>query len=230
MARKPSPQPRAETSGAGVSEMSGELDVDVVALANKMASGDKKAGETLVKLMRKHSEIADVILKLTSTLETSWIEYATSDVFTRFAYEERARKLRRELRGQGSTPLERILIDRIVMCWLQVEIAERQYLGMMKGGVTVAKGKFYEELQDRAHRRYISAIKALAQVRRLQRPAIAQLNLANHQINVAVPAVESVPPELPDHGTTTIQDMMDARDVPARENDRLADSRPSPQS
>ncbi|HCG01595.1 MAG TPA: hypothetical protein DEV93_13745 [Chloroflexi bacterium] len=60
-----------------------------------------------------------------------------------------ADKLRCELRGQGSTPLERILIDRIVMCRLQVEIAERQYVGMMKGGVTLTKGRFYEDLQDR---------------------------------------------------------------------------------
>jgi hypothetical protein len=38
---------------------------------------------------------------------------------------------------------------------------------------------------DRAHRRYVHAIRALAQVRRLQLPAVAQLNVASNQVNVS---------------------------------------------
>jgi len=213
--------------------MSEKSGVDVVALTNKMASGDKKAGETLVGAMRKHPEVADVILKGTSTLLTSWIEYGTSDPFSRFVSEERARKLRGELRGQSSTPLERLLIDRIVICSLQVEVAENQYVRMMKGGGTLTKGRFYEDLQDRAQRRYISAIKALAQVRRLQLPVIAQLNLANNQVNVSAPLDESAQPAaeksavhaLPDHGAGTIQDMLHEQAVPVREKARLVNPR-----
>jgi hypothetical protein len=44
---------------------------------------------------------------------------------------------------------------------------------------------FYEHLMDRAHRRYVHAIKALAQEQRLQLPIVAQLNVAVNQVNVS---------------------------------------------
>ena len=39
-------------------------------------------------------------------------------------------------------------------------------------------------MQDRAHRRYLSAIRTLAQVRRLLTPAV-QINVGENQVNVA---------------------------------------------
>jgi hypothetical protein len=54
----------------------------------------------------------------------------------------------------------------------------------MQGVNSFKQGLFYEHLMDRAHRRYVHAIKALAQVQRLQLPVVAQLNVATNQINL----------------------------------------------
>lgn len=43
--------------------------------------------------------------------------------------------------------------------------------------------KIYEERFDKAHKRYVASIKALAQVRKLQLPNV-QVNIAEKQVNV----------------------------------------------
>ncbi len=50
--------------------------------------------------------------------------------------------------------------------------------------LTLAQGDYHQRRIDRAHRRYLASIKALAQVRRLLTPAV-QVNIAERQINVA---------------------------------------------
>ncbi len=89
--------------------------------------------------------------------------------------------MRSELAGPNPTPLERLLVDRVVACWLQVHYADAIYAQGMKD-LTLNQGDYYQRRQDRAHRRYLSAIRSLAQVRRLLSPSI-QVNIAEQQIN-----------------------------------------------
>jgi hypothetical protein len=49
-------------------------------------------------------------------------------------------------------------------------------------------GEYYQRRMDRAHRRYLSAIKTLALVRKLAVPVL-QVNIARKQVNVASPCV-----------------------------------------
>jgi hypothetical protein len=51
-------------------------------------------------------------------------------------------------------------------------------------GVPFEAAKFMTKTCEREQKRYPAAIKAQAQVRRLQLPAIAQLNVASQQVNV----------------------------------------------
>jgi len=91
----------------------------------------------------------------------------------------RLRELKQELSGPAPTPLERLLIERILTCWLEVNWYDSRAAGF-SGSVQL--GNYYQKRQDRAHRRYLSAVKALAQVRRLELPAI-QVNIGQHQVN-----------------------------------------------
>ncbi len=125
-----------------------------------------------------------------------WLDSLTTEPFTRFVMEERANRLRRSLLGDVSTPLERLLAGQIAVCSLQLQIAEARYIDVVNGSSTFAKMQFYADMQDRAQRRYLAAIKALAQVRRLQLPAVAQLNVATNQVNLSQSAGR-VAPKLP---------------------------------
>jgi len=97
------------------------------------------------------------------------------------------RKLKRmkaELAGAEPNPLERLLAERIAACWLQVQFADAKYAWSLNHGMSLEQGDYYQRCQGRAHRRYLSAIRTLAQVRRLLKPAV-QLNVAERQVNIA---------------------------------------------
>ncbi len=92
-------------------------------------------------------------------------------------------QLRAELAGPAPTPLERLLVDRILANWLFLHYVETSYAQQLHA-LTLAQGDYHQRRIDRAHRRYLASIKALAQVRRLLTPAV-QVNIAERQINVA---------------------------------------------
>ena len=87
-----------------------------------------------------------------------------------------------EVAGDNPSPLERLLAERVVVTWLQVQLFDAVYAFEMKNGST-RQGDYQQRCADRAHRRHLSAIKALAQIRKLG-PAV-QINIAEKQINTA---------------------------------------------
>lgn len=88
--------------------------------------------------------------------------------------------IKTSLLGQSPTPLERLLVDRIAVCWLQVQHADGSYVAEL-GKAPLELGDYLQRRQDRAHKRYLGALKALAQVRRLLSPAV-QINVAENQV------------------------------------------------
>lgn len=101
------------------------------------------------------------------------------------AIEVKAGVLRDELRGPDPSPLERLLVERIVTNWLHLHYSEAVYAQRCDGeGLTTAWHDYHQRKITRAERRYLASIKALAQVRRLALPAV-QVNLGGRQINVA---------------------------------------------
>jgi hypothetical protein len=90
--------------------------------------------------------------------------------------------LRAELAGPNPTPVERLLVERIVACWLQVQDADIRY--SQAKDLTLAGSEYHQRRMDRAHRRYLAAVRTLALVRKLALPVL-QVNIARKQLNVA---------------------------------------------
>ena len=131
-------------------------------------------------------ELGDVSLMAIDALldRVSW-----GNLVVREAGSLRVAQLRNELLGLAPSPLERLLVERILVCWLHLHNADVQR-AIMRGG-TFTEGDYYERCIDRAQRRYLEAIKALGQVRRLELPSM-QVNLATgggKQVNVFAPKV-----------------------------------------
>jgi hypothetical protein len=85
-------------------------------------------------------------------------------------------ELRSELTGPNPQPLEQLLVDRVVLCWLHVHYADVQYAYAMS--VTLAIGDYLQRQQDRAQKRYLAAIRCLAAVRRLALPIKVDVTMA----------------------------------------------------
>jgi len=70
----------------------------------------------------------------------------------------------------------------VVTTWLEVQIFQTLYF-QSEDRLSVAQGEYHQKRLDQAHRRHLSAIRTLAQVRRLG-PTV-QINIAEKQINTA---------------------------------------------
>ena len=107
---------------------------------------------------------------------------AGQDLAFREAVLRKLELLREELAGPNPTPVEKLLVERAVTCWLQVQFAELRVA--QAKNLTIVQGDYHQRLIDRAHRRYLSALKTLALVRKLALPVL-QVNIAKKQVNVA---------------------------------------------
>jgi len=128
--------------------------------------------------------------------ENAWLRtYAGKDEFAKEATSRKLQAMRRQLRGPQPSPLERLLVSRIVLCWLTLNYAELCYASLLRSehGVGLDSSVHGQERIDRCQKRYLAAIKALAQLRRLEQRgplvAVGQLNVAEQQVNVAAPAM-----------------------------------------
>jgi hypothetical protein len=89
--------------------------------------------------------------------------------------------MREEIAGENPSPLERLLAERIVLTWLQIQLFESQYANSMFTSITIAQGTYHQKRLDQTYRRHLSAVRTLAQIRKLG-PAV-QINIAEKQIN-----------------------------------------------
>ena len=77
-------------------------------------------------------------------------------------------------------------------CSALQSIADKEFANRDQnfGKRTVKQSEFFQRRQDRAHRRYLSAIRTLAQVRRLLLPPV-QVNIGAQQVNAMQVVAES---------------------------------------
>ena len=68
--------------------------------------------------------------------------------------------------GAAPTPLERLLTERVVLCWMALHHAELVYAQRL-GTLTLEQGAYLQERLARFQKMYLAAIKALAQLRRV---------------------------------------------------------------
>jgi len=111
------------------------------------------------------------------------------DALRKEATVERARLIAETLMGEDPTPLEALLSERVASLWVLVELQEALaaawYSRSKSGRVSVSYQLQMVKLQESANRRYLQAIKTLAQVQRLRRPSRLQVNIGGRHVNVA---------------------------------------------
>ncbi len=167
----------------------GKLMGRVMELATRANAGEARALAEMRAVLEQHPALWDGLGDLAYQVQRAWIKRATgsarSDITTE-AIERRLSKMRKELLGPSPTKLESLLVSRIVLCWLQVQDADRRYADLLADDHSFEAGDAYQKRQDRAQRRYLQAITALAKVRKLTAETI-QVNIAaagGQQVNV----------------------------------------------
>jgi hypothetical protein len=107
---------------------------------------------------------------------------------SRECWKQRLRAMRADLGHDTSTPLERLLIQQVTLCWLNLSLLEYRHVNIMKQSITLTLGAYWDKRLSMSQRRFTRACESLARVRRLSRRIPIQVNIAaqgGQQINVA---------------------------------------------
>jgi hypothetical protein len=145
---------------APIEEIEATLD-----LANK---GDKPALARIRKLIRADPALMPDALgaDLAWQVECKIAQQLLPDQPGRLeAIEARCRRMRADLAGPDPTPIEKLLVSRIVLTWLEVHSLDFRCL--TAGNQPLYQAEYMAKCRDRAHRRYLAAIRTLAAVRKL---------------------------------------------------------------
>jgi predicted NBD/HSP70 family sugar kinase len=171
------------TEGIGASDA---LAVDEVAqLIQRAEQGDTQALPALRQWLDAHPDFWEGVADLAQMTQDTLVQMIRGEenLFTHEIHQRKLRAMYQELAGSALSPLEALLVERIVICWLHLHHAEGLYVQHV-GDLTPRQADFHQRRISKAHSRYLSAIRTLAQVRRLGVPAV-QVNIGAQQVNVA---------------------------------------------
>jgi hypothetical protein len=159
-------------------------------LSRKAEAGDKDARRQLKRAVR---ESAPAVITRASDVsrraQHMLIETASGgSLLTQYALSGRLDVMREEIAGANPTPLEVLLTEQVVSCWLWLTVLDALNSAQFWRGADKAARvspsylRHIVKIQESAHRRFISSIQALARVRKLQAntPGIT----VNTQINL----------------------------------------------
>jgi hypothetical protein len=158
---------------------------ELVRFVKRAESGDTSTLPALRDMLQDQAAVDLFGGNLARQVELSLVEKAAGkNLAFREALLRKLDLMRAELAGPSPTPLEKLLVGRIVTCWLQLHDLDAR-IAQSKDW-TIAQADYHERCRDRAHRRHLSAIKMLATVRRLALPIlVGQVNIAKNQVNTA---------------------------------------------
>jgi hypothetical protein len=181
-----SPAPDMSTINKGELEESAKTVEKLRKLLRLAEKGKEAAVPEIRQILSEHPDLAWRFVDVAQFAEDTLIEKMTKqgDLATREIIRCQLEAMSDEIAGENPSPLERLLTERIVATWLQIQLFEGLYASGMSKSMTIAQGSFHQKRLDQTYRRHLSAIRALAQIRKLLKgTAITQINIADKQIN-----------------------------------------------
>lgn len=95
-------------------------------------------------------------------------QIAGQDLFVNHAISEAAEELEAELTPPDATPIDRLLAERVVVCWLAVNNDERLELRNLSVELSPQMRELLQRRVERANARFLASVKALETTQRLR--------------------------------------------------------------
>jgi hypothetical protein len=159
----------------------------IVTAAAADAPGSRLALKDLLARDPALAELIATSMGLAWHAENAALHHATADnaLLEELVPRELA-ALRTKLARPDDDGLEELLIERVALAWLALTAAEHRRASLwLDDTVPVETARFWDRRVSRLNNDLLRACRALATVRRLLVPAIAQLNIGQQQVNVA---------------------------------------------
>lgn len=147
--------------------------------------GDDQALPRLREILNEVPTLARRLMDPARQAELSMIKnYAGDDPLVKETLPRTLKAMREELGEKDPSPLERLLVERVVATWFQLQYFEAIYAQNIRK-LTIQQSESHQKRIDQAHWRHLSAVRTLAQVRKLlnRPPTVTQINIAEKQVN-----------------------------------------------
>jgi hypothetical protein len=132
----------------------------------KAKGGDESVLPRLRELLDAHPRIWQTYGDLGAHAEIAWVAMiAGKNLHLRECLLRKIAAMKDELAGAAASPLEQLVIGRVVVCWLQLQHAD--CLEAQARGESIHFATLKMKRQEAAHRRYLGAIGALMAYRKL---------------------------------------------------------------
>ncbi|GAA4399850.1 hypothetical protein GCM10023187_12360 [Nibrella viscosa] len=144
---------------------------------------DPQAREELNRLISREGMAKEVMKQMDGLYDMALnqrINLYTQADFMREMLLFKCIQLKEELGYLAGNPLERLAIEQIVLCWLNLHLTELSYSNALSQPHDIAVGIYWEKRVTLAGKRYSRALGTLAKVRNLK--LTLQVNNAQNQI------------------------------------------------
>jgi hypothetical protein len=138
------------------------------ALGQRALEGEPAALAEVREVFGRHPALRSQVGDLARVTLSSWMLKAVGRDESLFldGLAGKLERMRAQLEGGAASPLERLLIDRVLITWLQVRHAEVSYA--QAAGLSREEAEHRQRRVERANRGHLRACKTLAEVQRLQ--------------------------------------------------------------
>lgn len=166
-----------------VAKMTKDEEIDEYTKLFKAAQGkDKQAVAKLSAFADSHPTVFDGFSMLSQITLDDVIPGKANAPYHHIHAKGEALALQRSLGIETATPIEKLLIEDVVLCWVRVQSMEQMYSAHFKESMSFAKAAYLENRLSATRRRYLQALESLARVRGLLARVGVQINIAHQQV------------------------------------------------
>jgi hypothetical protein len=146
--------------------------VELHALVRRAQAGDPGALPRIREVLEDHPEVWQHVGDLAALVEQAWIAVLAADhPLAAEAMRRTVMEMKADLAGEHPTRLERMLVDQVVACFLEVKYLEG--VSAEPGRGSLGQAAFRLRRLESSQKRYLSAIKMLTTVRTLMPAGLA---------------------------------------------------------
>jgi hypothetical protein len=164
---------------------------EVQALLKQAYEGNAAVVPELRQILAANPELWREAGDMTLQAERAWAKLvAGSNLIARESIHLQLAAMKKEL-AEGSpspSPLEKLLIDQVALAWLEKGYASAREAQSAEASLSLAQRDHLQKRIDYAQRRLLAAVKQLALVRKLLKPALSALDLAMASVPETAPS------------------------------------------
>jgi hypothetical protein len=148
----------------------------------KAQEGDRSILPQLKQVLDANPDLWQQVGDLAQHAELTMLNLvAGNDLFAREAIQRKVAELKAEWTNPSPAPLEKLLVDRVAVCWLQLHYLDVDAFQTLAQDPGKTPASVYAQRRlDSAQRRYLQAIRALATVRKLLPAVPSPMQIAEH--------------------------------------------------